>query len=147
MTVVFGAGAFVAIDGGDRELVAIVKRERLADRVPLTHGGVVGQAWRGGGRQVHLARALAGVDVEPLDDDLGRRSGVLLGVARTSDVVDAAVVLLARDGDEIFTSDPGDLIVLAEAAGLQVDLVPVQLRSSSDIAPLDGPECLGSVRN
>ncbi len=33
-----------------------------------------------------------------LDEELGRRAGVLLGRAGSSDVVDAAVVLLARDG-------------------------------------------------
>jgi hypothetical protein len=42
-----------------------------------------------------------------------------------SDVVDAALVLLAADGDEILTSDPADLRPLAAAAGVHVDLVPV----------------------
>lgn len=125
MTIILDAGAFVAVERGDRDLVAIIKRERLADRVPVTHGGVVGQVWRGGtGRQTNLARLLAGVDVEPLDDALGRRAGVLLGAAGTSDVIDAAVVLLARDGDEIHTSDPGDLTTLANTAGLHIELVP-----------------------
>jgi hypothetical protein len=68
---------------------------------------------------------LAGVDVAPLDDRLGRRAGVLLGRAGGSDVVDAALVLLAADGDEILTSDPDDLRPLAVAAGVHVDLVPV----------------------
>ncbi len=67
--------------------------------------GVAGQVWRGGPRQARLAQALDGVDVQPLDDDLGRAAGVLLGRARQSDVIDAAVVLLANDGDEIVTSD------------------------------------------
>jgi len=40
-------------------------------------------------------------------------------------VVDAAVVLLAHDGDEIFTSDPTDLRSLATASGRHVDLVRV----------------------
>ena len=126
MTVILDAGAFVAVERGDRDLVAIIKRERLANRVPLTHGGVVGQVWRGGtGRQTNLARLLAGVQVEPLDDTLGRRAGVLLGATGTSDVIDAAVVLLASDGDEIYTSDPGDLTTLANTAGLHIELVPI----------------------
>jgi hypothetical protein len=33
-------------------------------------------------------------------------------------------VLLAEDGDEIVTSDPGDLAVLAGQAQLHIDLVP-----------------------
>lgn len=40
-----------------------------------------------------------------------------------SDVIDAAVVLLAADGDTILTSDTRDLEPLAVAAGLQIDLV------------------------
>lgn len=126
MTVVLDAGGFVAVERGDRDLMAIVKRERLAGRTPQTHGGIVGQVWRGGtGRQANLARLLAGVDVVPLDDALGRRTGMLLAAAAASDVNDAAVVLLARDGDEIYTSDPDDLAVLAATAGLHVDLVPI----------------------
>jgi hypothetical protein len=42
-----------------------------------------------------------------------------------ADVVDAAVVLLAQDGDFILTSDPHDLEPLASAAALHVDIVPV----------------------
>jgi hypothetical protein len=60
-----------------------------------------------------------------VDDDLGRQAGVLLGAARRTDVIDAAVVLLGHDGDEIFTSDPADLTDLATAAGLHVDLIPI----------------------
>ena len=60
-----------------------------------------------------------------LDDALGRAAGILLGVPGTSDAIDAAVVLLSRDRDEVLTSDPHDLAILAEAAGLQIDLVPV----------------------
>lgn len=124
MTILFDAGAFLAVERGDRDLIAIVKRERLAGRVPLTHGGVVGQVWRGGrGRQANVARFLDGVSIEPLDDALGRRAGALLGAARSNDVIDAAVVALASDGDEIYTSDPQDLARLANRAGLHVDLV------------------------
>ncbi len=126
MTVVLDAGAFVAIERDDRQMVAIIKRERLAGRSPVTHGGVVGQVWRGGhGRQAILARLIEGVDVRPLDDALGRRAGVLLGRASASDVIDAAIVLLATDGDEIYTSDPSDLRTLAASAGVHVDLIPV----------------------
>ena len=126
MSVVLDAGALLAVERGDRDMIAILKRERLADRAPITHGGVIGQVWRGGhGRQVGLARLMPGVNVHPLDTDLGRRAGLLLGQSGTSDVIDAAVVLLAVDGDEVFTSDPNDLRVLAQAAGTHVDLISV----------------------
>ncbi|MGI9001565.1 MAG: hypothetical protein ACR2GH_07840 [Pseudonocardia sp.] len=127
MTLVLDAGAFVAVERADRAVVALIKAERRAGRVPVTHGGVVGQVWRGGaGRQANLARLLAGVRVVPLDDRLARQVGVLLGRAGGSDVVDAAVVLLADDGDTILTSDTGDLIVLASATGVHLELVGVR---------------------
>jgi hypothetical protein len=123
---VLDAAAFLAVERGDRDVVALVKRERLADRVPVTNGGVVAQVWRGGsGRQAPVARLLAGTDVVPIDDGLGRRSGMLLARTGQADAIDAAVVRLAGDGDDILTSDPGDLRVLAEAAGVHVELIPV----------------------
>jgi hypothetical protein len=126
VSIVLDAGAFIAVERGDRDMIAIIKRERGQDRAPLTHGGVVGQVWRGGhGRQVNLARLLPGVDVVALDDGLGRRAGVLLGQATTNDVIDAAVVLLAGDSDEIYTSDPDDLRHLAEVTRTHVELIPI----------------------
>ena len=120
------AGAFVAVERGDRDVVALIKRERLAGRVPMSHGGVVAQVWRGGtGRQLPVARLLAGVDVGALDDGLGRRAGVLLARSGLANAIDAAVVCLAGDGDDILTSDTGDLRALAQAAGLHIELIPV----------------------
>lgn len=107
-------------------LVARLKREFDHGRTPVTHGGVVGQVWRGGsGRQARLSQALQAIEVAPLDDNLGRRAGMLLASSRGSDVIDAAVIALAADGDSILTSDPRDLTALAEAADLHVDIVPV----------------------
>ncbi len=126
MSLVLDAGAFIAVERGDRDVIALVKRERLNKRAPLSHGGVVAQIWRGGsGRQAEVARLLAGVDVKSLDEHLGKKAGILLGRARTSDPIDAAIVCLAADGDDILTSDPADLKRLAEAAGVHVDLIPV----------------------
>jgi len=49
----------------------------------------------------------------------------LLARSGRSDAIDAAVVCLAGDGDDILTSDPEDLRVLAQAAGIHVELIPV----------------------
>jgi hypothetical protein len=123
---VLDAGAFVAVERSDRDVVALVKRERLAGRSPITSGGVVAQVWRGGrGRQAPLARLLASVEVAPVDDSLGRRAGMLLARTGLSDAIDATVVCLAADGDDILTSDAGDLRTLAEAADIHVELIPV----------------------
>ena len=123
---VLDAGAFVTVERGDRDVVALIKRERLAGRAPVTNGGVVAQVWRGGsGRQASVARLLAGVDIAPIDDSLGRRAGMLLARTGRADAIDAAVVCLAVDGDNIVTSDPGDLRILAEAAEVHVELIAV----------------------
>jgi hypothetical protein len=126
MTLILDAGALVAVERADRDVIALIKRERLQGRAPLTHGGVIGQVWRGGfGRQANLARLLPGLHVEALDEDLGRRVGVLLAKTKTTDVIDAAVVLLASDGDEILTSDARDLSRLLRATGAHADVVGV----------------------
>ena len=59
-----------------------------------------------------------------LDEELGKKAGVLLGRSGARDVVDAALICLARDGDDIVTSEPAGLRRLAESAGVHVDLLP-----------------------
>jgi len=46
-----------------------------------------------------------------------------LATAKRHDVIDAALVLLASDGDHIVTSDPDDIEPLARASGRHVDLI------------------------
>ena len=122
---ILDAGAFLAVERLDRSVVALIKRERLAGRAPLTSGGVVAQVWRGGsGQQAPLARLLAGVEVVPIGSELGQQAGVLLALTGGSDAIDASVICLAADGDEILTSDITDLRSLAEAADVHVDLIP-----------------------
>jgi hypothetical protein len=116
----------VAVERSDELTITLIKRELGARRAPRSHGGVIGQVWRSGGsRQARLAKLLPALKVFALDEALGRRAGALLARARRSDVVDAALVLLAADGDTILTSDPDDLEPLAFAAGLHVEIVPV----------------------
>lgn len=127
MTVLLDAGAFIAIERGDRHIHNVIAREARGGRRVFTHGGVVGQVWRGqSGRQARVARVLHGVDVVSIDLDLGRAAGELLGRAGTNDVIDAALVVIARDGDEVWTSDPGDIAHLATVASRHLQIVPVR---------------------
>ena len=122
---VLDAGAFVALERNDRAMWRRLKRTLINGEPPLTHGGVVGQVWRGDeGRQALLARALQSVEVAPLSDELGRRAGVLLANSEHSDVIDAAVVLLAHHGDQIVTSDPHDIAALVSSSGRIIDVTP-----------------------
>lgn len=125
MTPVLDTGALIALERSDRAMWARLKTAVVSGVVPVTHGGVVGQVWRGAPRQALLDKALRHIVVRPLDTELGRAAGVLLGRSGLSDVVDAALVLLATDGDRIFTSDPDDVGLLAAASDLHVDVVRV----------------------
>ena len=118
-------GALIALERNDRAMWRRLKAAQLAGSVPVSHGGVLGQAWRGRGpRQALLAKALAGIEMRALDERLGRLAGELLARSGTNDVVDAALVLLAEDGDDIVTSDPEDIEPLAALAGRHVELLP-----------------------
>ncbi len=127
MTLILDAGALIAIERSDQGVMNVIKREQVARRRPVTHGGVVGQVWRGGhDRQANLARTLPGIHVVALDDDLGKRAGVLLAqVGGASDVVNAAVTLLANDGDQILTSDMDDLRLLLAGSERRVTLTRI----------------------
>jgi hypothetical protein len=126
MTLILDAGALLALEKNDKAVWKRFKSATLAGFPPVTHGGVVGQVWRAGGpRQALLATALAGTEILPLDEELGRKAGRLLGRCGARDVIDAALVLLAEDGDEIITSDPSDLKALISHTGLGVEVIPV----------------------
>ena len=106
------AGALIALDRGDKRMIALLQRALAQGRSFRVPAGVVGQAWRDGRVQVTLARFLRSEEVEiiPLDEELARSCGELCGASNTSDIIDASVVILARDRrDAIFTSDPNDL--------------------------------------
>ena len=123
MTVVLDSGALIALDRNERAMWIRLKAAQAVGEVPVTHAGVVGQVWRGSPRQAQLSRALKGIDVRPVDDRVGRAAGALLGAAGTSDVIDAAVVLLANDGDDIITSDVDDIARIASTMDLHIELL------------------------
>jgi predicted nucleic acid-binding protein len=115
LSLVLDTGALIAIERGDRATAAIIEVARQQHRAVIVPAGVVGQAWRGAGRQARLARLLGaqGVVVEPLTDARARAAGVLCGKAGTSNVIDASVVLAARRRRAtVLSSDRGDLEAL-----------------------------------
>jgi len=122
---VLDAGAFLAVERADREMVA---RLRAAERGGLelrSNGAVLAQVWRdASGRQASLSRLLCSVDVRAVDRSLGQGAGVLLGRAGRGDAVDATVVAIANAGDRIATSDPEDIRALVDASGHAILVVP-----------------------
>lgn len=123
MTLVLDAAALVALDRDDRPMWTRLKAAHRDGELPVTHAGILGQVWRGGPRQAGLSQALAGIDIRPLDVRLGRAAGRLLGATGLSDVVDAALVAMTNDGDDIVTSDHGDITILAASRGAHVELI------------------------
>jgi len=125
MKVVLDAGVFLAVEKQDRRVGAML-RELQRRRVSLaTSSAVVAQVWRDGRRQARVAQLLAGVKVRALAPDEDRRTGELLAIAKTSDVIDAHVVLLAEDEDLILTSDARDIEQLVRARRVRASVVRV----------------------
>lgn len=114
---IFDSGALIALERGDRRVAALLATAVKSGAEAVTSAACVAQVWRNPARQARLARALAGFVERDLDRAQARDCGVLLACSETSDIADAAVSLLADDGDTIITSDPRDIERLLDAMG------------------------------
>ena len=123
MTLILDTGALLALERNERPMWIRLKAALAEGELPVTHAGVLGQAWRGGPRQARLSAALAGIEVRSIDETIGQLAGQLLAKAELTDVIDAAVALFAVDGDDIVTSDHDDLERLANTLGRHVELI------------------------
>jgi predicted nucleic acid-binding protein len=107
--VTFDGGGLIALNRADRCVVVLLARARETGARVTIPATALAQAVRRPDRQVRLARLIR----QPTTDviDLGRvdaiNVGRLLAASRTSDIVDAHVVICARRGDQqVVTSDP-----------------------------------------
>lgn len=116
MSLLLDAGALIAFERGSRTVQAFLERAQRAGEPVRTTTTVIAQVFRKPAAQVALTRLLRGVDEQSLDGERARKTGALLSAAECSDVVDGSLVEAARDGDEILTSDPDDILALATAA-------------------------------
>jgi hypothetical protein len=122
---VLDAGAFVAVDRGDRAMIARLRAAQQAGLELRSTAVVITQVWRDpAGRQANLARLLKSVDIKAVDEPLGRDAGVLLGRAGMTDAVDASVVAVSAAGDRVLTGDAGDIRPLVAASGRSILVVP-----------------------
>jgi predicted nucleic acid-binding protein len=122
---ILDAGAFIAFEKGD---VGVRSRLAAARRLGVeiaTTSPVVGQVWRDGRRQALLAILVSATLVVPPDTAAARRAGELLAASKKSDVVDALLAGLARDGDTILTRDASDIRALLAAARTRATVVTV----------------------
>lgn len=117
-------GALIAMEAGSPRMAVLVEQAIAAGAELAIPGGVVAQAWRGGARQVRIAKLLQlqVTSIVALDAKLALRVGARCASARATDVVDVSVAICARDrGHPVITSDPGDIAAIDPA----LTLVPV----------------------
>lgn len=119
--ITFDAGGLIALDQGDRRVLALVARtaERsLRITVPAT---ALAQVIRHPARQALLSRFIrqACTDLVMLDGPDATAVGRLLARTGTADIVDAHVVICAeRAGQTVVTSDAADIKRLAPGIAL-----------------------------
>jgi hypothetical protein len=103
---------------------ALVQRAKDLGRSIVVPAGVLGQVWRDRRRQARIADLLAGrnVVVEELTRARAQAAGELCGRSRTTDLIDASVVVAAwRNGRVVVSSDAADLRRLDPS----LDVVPI----------------------
>jgi hypothetical protein len=123
-TLILDSGALIAFERADERMRALLRAAIAVDRRIVVPAGVVGQVFRGGPRQVALRSLLNTpiVEVPALDRVLAEAAGVLCGRSRTSDMIDASVVIHARrEPSLVLTSDANDLLRLDP--GLEIERV------------------------
>jgi len=92
--------------------LALCKIATLDGASVVVPTGVIGQVWRDGSRQAQIARLIEanGTIVETLDLHVAKLAGAYCSHAGTTDVVDATVVIAARQHHAlIISSDRSDL--------------------------------------
>jgi hypothetical protein len=121
---ILDAGALIALEGRDRRVAILIQTVRELGGMIWIPAGALAQAWRRGSRQARLASLLQNHDVSvaELTSARARAAGELCSERHTTDVIDASVVILARQvGGLVATSDANNLRILDS----HVELVPI----------------------
>ncbi len=110
--ITFDAGGLIALDRNNRQVLALLARNaELGTRVTIP-ATALAQAMRNPARQARLSRLIRqpNTDLMTLDGPDATATGLVLAASRTSDIVDAHVVLCARRAAQVVvTSDADDL--------------------------------------
>jgi predicted nucleic acid-binding protein len=123
--VIYDAAVLVAADRNDRQTWLDHRSRGELGIVPWVPAPVVAQVSRSP-QQAQLRRFLNGCVIVPLGETEAHEAGRLLGITRTTDVVDAALVAIAaRRNATILTGDPHDIGRLVRASGADVGVVAV----------------------
>ncbi len=114
-------GALIAIEAGSTRMAVLVEQAMAAGAELAIPAGVVAQAWRGGARQVRIAKLLRlrVTSVVALDARLALRVGAVCASTGCADVVDVSVAVCARErGHPVVTTDPADIAAIDPALTL-----------------------------
>jgi len=124
---VLDAGALIQVDRKRHSQVLADCRVAVKRGVrPLIPSVVLAQVWRDASEQHDLAVLMKMSIVVPFDAETAKDVGGLLEKSGTSDIVDAAVVMVAMEhGAAAVTSDPDDIAALAQAADYRIPVVTV----------------------
>jgi hypothetical protein len=119
----FDAGALIALDRGDRRIVALLDRLAASNGTLTIPASALSQAVRRPERQIRLSRLVRqpSTNVVPLDRVDAVHIGRLLTASGAADVIDAHVVICGtRTRTRIVTSNPDDLRALDPSVELVV---------------------------
>lgn len=125
MAVLLDAGALMAFEKSNPTVLALLRHAQIRSIPVRTTSGVTAQVWRDRSTHVRLARLLRGVDEVAIDPTSSPRVGSVLATSRTSDVVDASLIEIAVDGDEVISTDARDLAHLARCTGKRISIIPI----------------------
>ena len=116
------AGALIALERNHRAVWSALKLAALEGDDVIVPSSALAQVWRGRASQARLAKALEYCVIASFDA-VARAVGELCGKARTSDICDAHVAIVAAGADVLYTSDAKDLRLLLRALGRRVPAV------------------------
>jgi hypothetical protein len=106
---VLDAGALIALERNDRRMWARLDAAADASLELIVPAGALAQVWRGTSNPARLSQTLKETRLGEFDT-IARAAGELCHAARTSDPIDAAVVLNAMGSTSVIvTSDPKDI--------------------------------------
>lgn len=122
---VYDAGALMAADCGDQNFWHDHGKLISAGLTPIVPAAVVAQVSRSRPRQARLTKLLKTCKVVDLDKEVAHHVGALLAISKTSDVVDASVVIAATEHDArvVITSDIGDIEHLIQASSTKIHVM------------------------
>lgn len=116
------AGALLALEKRDKRMEALLRRAHQVGARILIPAGALAQVWSGDPRQAPVHRLLQRntTEVPPLDRIQAEVVGKMCRRSGTADVVDASVVIVARQARAVIvSSDADDLLRLDPSATVE----------------------------